>query len=146
MDDEQAIRVTMRRILENQGYQVKTAATGQEAIKKTNKQKFNLMLIDIRLPDFEGIELLDRLREDLQRTRKIIITGYPTLQNAIDSVNKKADAYLLKPVDPDHLLAIISEQLSLQQEENSFSEGKVAEFIDSRSREYSSNQRLLSLL
>ena len=64
--------------------------------------------------------------------RKIIITGYPTLQNAVAAVNKGADAYVMKPFEVEKILQTIREQLKKQEEEKRFSEEKVAEFIETR--------------
>jgi DNA-binding NtrC family response regulator len=64
-----------------------------------------------------------------------MVTGYPSTQNAIEALNKNADAYLIKPVDIEKLLNTIKEQLKLQEEERNFSEQKVAEFIESRVKE-----------
>jgi len=64
--------------------------------------------------------------------RKIIVTGYPTLQNAIAAVNKGADAYIVKPFEVDKILEIIREQLKKQKEESHYSEEKVVEFIETR--------------
>ena len=71
------------------------------------------------------------------RTRKIMVTGYPSMQNAITALNKNADAYIMKPVDLEKLLAMILEQLQLQKDEMKFSEQKVAEFIETRIKELS---------
>jgi len=92
-------------------------------------------LIDIRLPDMEGIELLTKFRETTPRMRKVIVTGYPTLQNAVDAVNKGADAYIVKPFDVEKVLKTIQEQLSKQQTEKEYSQERVAEFIEARVRE-----------
>jgi len=64
---------------------------------------YNAALIDIRLPDMEGTELLTRMKDTVPKVRKIIITGYPSMKNAIEAVNRKADAYVLKPVDVEKL-------------------------------------------
>jgi DNA-binding NtrC family response regulator len=109
--------------------------SAREAIKKTDKKFYNLALIDIRLPDMEGIELLMKMRDTTPRMRKIIITGYPTLQNAVDAVNKGADAYVTKPFDVERVLNTISEQLRKQEQEKKYSQDKVAEFIETRVRE-----------
>jgi len=61
-----------------------------------------------------------------------MVTGYPTVQNAVTAINKNADAYLLKPVDIEKLLQVVKEQLRAQEEERNFSEEKVAEFIEAR--------------
>jgi DNA-binding NtrC family response regulator len=135
VDDDENIRKTMTAILEDEGYIVDSAANGKEALEKTNSATYNLALLDIRLPDMEGVELLNLMKDSLPRTRKIMVTGYPSVQNAISAVNKRADAYLIKPVDVEKLLETVKEQLKLQEEENNFTEMKVAEFIESRVKE-----------
>jgi len=80
------------------------------------------------------------MKEYVPRTRKIMVTGFPTIQNAVTAVNKKADAYLLKPVDVEKLLEIVKEQLRFQEEEKEFSETKVAAFIEARIKEVSTSQ------
>lgn len=92
-------------ILEDEGYAVDTAGTAKKAVEKTKKNFYNLALIDIRLPDMEGIELITKMKDKTPKMRKIIITGYPTLQNAIEAVNRGADAYILKPFDVNKVLA-----------------------------------------
>ena len=112
-----------------------TAETGQTGIQKSEKAFYNLALIDVRLPDMEGIELLTKLHETKPKMRKIIVTGYPTLQNAVSAVNKGADAYVMKPFDVEKILLTIKDQLKKQVEEKQFSEEKIAEFIETRVRE-----------
>src|SRR5512139_3806370 len=137
VDDDVTIRSTMEAILEDEGYSVDSAANGKEAIKKTQEQIYNLALLDIRLPDMEGVELLKLLKDGVPRTRKIMVTGYPSMQNAISALNKNADAYLRKPVEVETLLATVKQQLAEQEAELKFSEQKVADFIESRVKEVS---------
>jgi DNA-binding NtrC family response regulator len=137
VDDDETIRRTMKAILEDEGYTVDLAATGKEAIQKSEKTAYNIALLDIRLPDIEGVELLKQLKDSIPRTRKVMVTGYPSMQNAIAALNKNADAYLVKPVDVEKLLSTVRDQLRLQEEEKQFSEVKVAEFIESRVKELS---------
>ncbi len=139
VDDDETIRITMKAILEDEGYIVDLAASGKEAVQKTNETVYNLALLDIRLPDMEGVELLKLMKETVPRTRKIMVTGYPSIQNAISAVNKNADAYLLKPVDVEKLLENVEKQLQAQEDERKFSEEKVAEFIESRVNDISVN-------
>ncbi len=139
VDDDETIRTTMKVILQDEGYIVDLAASGKEAIQKTQETSYNIALLDIRLPDVEGIELLKLLKDGVPRTRKIMVTGYPSMQNAISALNKNADAYLLKPVDVEKLLNTVKEQLYAQESERKFSEQKVAEFIESRVKEISTN-------
>jgi len=127
----------MKAILEDEGYKVDIAATGREAIKKTEETAYNVALLDIRLPDMEGVELLKLMKDAVPRTRKIMVTGYPSMQNAITALNKNADAYMIKPVDIEKLLNTVKEQIKLQEDEKEFTELKVAEFIEPRVKEMS---------
>lgn len=127
----------MAAILREEGYIVDLAVDGGEAIQKSEETVYNVALLDIRLPDMEGVELLKLMKDAVPRTRKIMMTGYPSMQNAISALNKNADAYLIKPVNLEKLLSIVNEQLKLQENERRYSEHKVAEFIETRVRELS---------
>ena len=140
VDDDENIRNTLKAILDDEGYVVDTAVTGGEAIQKTRKTAYNVALLDIRLPDMEGVDLLKLIKDSVPKTRKIMLTGYPSMQNAISALNKNADAYLIKPIEIETLLATVKNQLKLQEGEREFSEQKVAEFIESRVKELSVNQ------
>jgi len=135
VDDDESIRTVLSTILSDEGYSVDMARTGKEAVKKSNTKLYNLALIDIHLPDTEGTTLLTRIKKASPRMRKIIITGYPSLQNAVDALNKGADAYVMKPFDMRKVLATIEDQLEKQEEEMMFSQEKVAEFIETRVKE-----------
>ncbi|MGB9756405.1 MAG: response regulator [Candidatus Bathyarchaeales archaeon] len=141
VDDDENIRKVLTTILEEEGYLVDSAETAKKAIEKTKKKFYNLALIDIRLPDMEGIELLTRMKDTTPKMRKVIITGYPTLQNAIEAVNRGADAYIVKPFDMDKVLFTIREQLRKQEDEKRYSQEKVAEFIETRVRELEVEKR-----
>jgi len=135
VDDDENIRKVLTKILEDEGYTVESVGTAKEAIEITKRKFYNLALIDIRLPDMEGVKLLTKIRDTTPKMRKIIITGYPTLRNAIEAVNKGADAYIVKPFDMDKALNVIKEQLRKQLEEKRYSQEKVAEFIETRVKE-----------
>jgi DNA-binding NtrC family response regulator len=135
VDDDESIRKVLETILEGEGHIVDTAENGEEAIKKSNEKFYNLGLIDIRLPDMEGTELLTKIKDTTPRMRKIIITGYPSLQNAIEALNRGADAYITKPFDMENVLKTIKEQLKKQEEEKKYSQEKVKDFIETRVRE-----------
>jgi len=143
VDDDENIRKVLTTILEDEGYDVETADTAKTAIEKTERKTYNIALIDIRLPDMEGIELLTKMRATTPRLRKIIITGYPTMQNAVEAVNKGADAYVLKPFNVEKVLSIIKEQLQKQNEEKMYSQEKVAEFIETRVRQIENEKALI---
>jgi DNA-binding NtrC family response regulator len=123
-------------VLKTKGYEVDIAKTGLEAIEKTENKWYNLALIDINLPDVNGIELLTRLKEGTPKMRKVILTGYPTMPNAVDAVNKQANAYLIKPVELPTLFETIKTQLEQQESEQKFDEEKMGEFMKTRAREF----------
>jgi DNA-binding NtrC family response regulator len=116
IDDDQSVRTTTAAILENEGYVVDTAENGKEAIEKSNADPYRVALIDFRLPDMEGTKLLTALRETTPKMVKIMVTGYPSIDNAIECVNKHADAYFIKPVNYENLLSAIRELIQKQQE------------------------------
>lgn len=138
VDDDKVLLKSFKEVLESEGYLVDTAMTGREAIEKSEANFYNLTLIDIRLADMEGTELLARIRETTPKMVKIMITGYPSLESAKDSVNKGADGYLLKPVDMTELLNMIRDRLSKQEEAKKYSEEKVKEYIETRAKEQDS--------
>jgi DNA-binding response OmpR family regulator len=109
VDDDKSILRFMRTILEKNHYMVITAETAREALSKCTKTVFDLALLDIKLPDMSGIELLGRLQD--KSMVKIIITGFASQQNSIDALNLGADGYLVKPVKPIDLLDTIKEHL-----------------------------------
>jgi len=137
VDDDDSIRKVLEAILEDKGYAVDSVGTARKAIEIMKKKFYNVGLIDIRLPDMEGTELLSRIRETTPKMRKIIITGFPTLQNAIDAVNRRADAYIMKPFNMGKVLETIEDQLTRQREESKYSQERVAEFIETRVKELS---------
>ena len=132
IDDEESIRSVMTKILEEEGFVVDTARNGKQAIEKSKINFYNLAFIDIKLPDIEGTELLTALKDSTPRMIKIIITGHPSLQNAIKAVNKGADAYIVKPFNVENILRTIREQLRRQQQAKKYSQEKVIEFIETR--------------
>jgi DNA-binding NtrC family response regulator len=133
IDDDEAVVKSMARLLEFEGYLVDTAETGEEAVEKSKHNFYNLALIDIRLPDMEGTQLLTAMRDTTPRMVKIILTGYPSMNNAIDAVNKGADGFITKPIiDTDGFLQKIKEHLRKQEESEHYSEQKVADFIETR--------------
>jgi two-component system response regulator AtoC len=135
VDDDESIRKSLTAVLRDEGYAVDVAASGGEAIRKSEETVYNLALIDIKLPDMEGIDILTRMKDTVPKVRKIIMTGFPSVQNAIAAVNRKADAYLVKPLEVEKLLDTIREQLKLQENEKQYNEQKVTEFIETRVRQ-----------
>jgi DNA-binding NtrC family response regulator len=127
VDDNEGILETLSAILEMEGYRTDTAKNGMEAIEKSKMNFYDMALLDIRLPDVEGIKLLTKIEAIRPRIIKIIVTGSAPLENEIEAL-KLADAYILKPVNPENLLTIIKKKLKAQtvqtKEQNKGANGK----------------------
>jgi len=134
VDDDECICKTLSTILQSEGYQTTTATTAKKAIEKAKTQFFNIALLDIKLPDMEGTQLLAQLQETSPQTIKIMITGYPSLKNAVDALNYGADSYIMKPVDPAELLKTIRNKLETQQKTEKITKEKLAEWIQFQAR------------
>jgi DNA-binding NtrC family response regulator len=132
VDDDPSIRQTMSVILQREGYAVDTAENGEEAIGKSEANSYTLALIDVRLPDLEGTRLLTLLRETVPRMVKIMVTGYPVIDNAIDAISRGADGYLTKPVSKEKLLKTVTEQLMKRDKEYVFNQEKLNDYLSSR--------------
>jgi two-component system response regulator HydG len=126
VEDDKAIIKSFKDILQSEGYSVDSAETGREAIQKSKAQFYNLVLLDIKLPDMEGTKLLTTMHETSPKMVKIMITGYPSLENAVEALNMGADAYIMKPVNPEKLLALIEEKLKKQSQAEKMTEEKTA--------------------
>jgi DNA-binding NtrC family response regulator len=131
VDDDKLVRDSLQSLIANAGYIVEVAKSGEEAASKSAETYYNVVLIDIRLPDISGIELLSKMKEYVPKTRKIILTGYPDLETAIEAVNKKANGYLVKPFDPEALLKVLDDQIREQDMELKYTQEKVVEYIKS---------------
>ena len=135
VEDDENIRKTMENILQQKEYETDTAKTGHEAEQKAKDRIYNLALLDIKLPDMEGTQLLTKLQESSPKMMKIMVTGYPSLENAMEALNQGADAYVTKPVKPTNLLELIKEKLDEQKQAEKMTENKVTDWIKTRARE-----------
>jgi len=146
VDDDRGILKSFKELLEPEGYSVDTAETALETVEQCKAHPYNLAIIDIKLRDVEGTDLLARVHEILPRARKIMITGYPSLDNAVDSVNFQADAYIIKPVNPEAFLRVVAENMSKQLEAEKMTEDKLVGWVESRFEETRRNRSKRKLL
>ena len=111
VEDDSFILTFTSKNLKSQGYLVTTAMTGKDALAKVQTSNYNLVLLDIGLPDITGTEILKKIREINQDIIVIMMTGNPQLDSSIDSVNYGADGYLIKPVNDTDLVDIVEEKI-----------------------------------
>lgn len=111
IDDERSIRNILKEILELEGYQVDTATNGQEGFEKIQKQYYDLVICDIKMPIIDGIELLEKAKEYREDLQFIMISGHGTMETAIESTKKGAFDYIEKPPDMNRLLLSVRNAL-----------------------------------
>ncbi len=106
LDDDPAVTLSCKRILGAEGYTISTAERAEEALKKIEKEEFDLLITDIRLPDKSGIEVLRETRVIQPELDVVVITGYPTLEDAKESIRLGAFEYIEKPFTPEFMLNV----------------------------------------
>jgi two-component system response regulator HydG len=111
VDDEKIVRESLYFWFENAGYHVETAASGIQALEKLETDAFDIMFVDIKMPGMDGIELLEKIKQDYPDTIVIIITAYGSIESAIKAMQAGASDYLLKPFKPDYLSLVMEKIL-----------------------------------
>ena len=114
IDDEKNIRDIFSLLLEEKGYLVETAETGEGGLSKARKFSPDTILLDMNLPDLSGIEVLSRIKKFLPQAEVIIITAFGTVKSAVEATKLGAYDYLEKPVDNEELLLLISRALEVK--------------------------------
>ena len=107
VDDELIVRDSLKELLEDEGFTVDMAGSGPEALEKLSQQPFSLMLADIKMPGMDGVELLEKAREDHPDLVVVMMTAYATVETAVTAMKLGARDYLIKPFQPDTLLPLV---------------------------------------
>ncbi|MHB2148003.1 sigma-54-dependent transcriptional regulator [Calditrichota bacterium LG25] len=136
VDDEVSFRVHLRHVFERKGYQVAEAADGFEAIEKAKETLFDVVLLDIILPDIDGIEVLKQLHSSSPFTQIIMMTGNATVENAIASMKLGAYDYLVKPFDFEELSILVNRAFELARLKREREAAEHEKFLKSRFEEF----------
>jgi DNA-binding NtrC family response regulator len=112
VDDEESLRTVLSTELLSEGYEVGTAADGDEAVTEMGKTAFDLILLDIKMPRMNGFEVLKHVKDKHPRTKVIMLTGFADLKNAIESKKLGAEDFVSKPYDLVDLLTTIERVMS----------------------------------
>jgi heterodisulfide reductase subunit A len=107
VDDEFIVRDSLKEWLEDEGFQVDTAESGAEALEKIKKEDIHLMLLDIKMPGMDGVEVLKRAGEIDPELPVVMMTAYATVETAVEAMKIGALDYLMKPFDPDSLVPLV---------------------------------------
>ncbi|MEW6511837.1 MAG: sigma-54 dependent transcriptional regulator [Bacteroidota bacterium] len=114
VDDELIVRESLGKWFREDGYRVDTAENAAAALRKLQTSRWNLMLVDIKMPGMDGIELLQRVRETDKSVTVIIITAFATVDTAVKALKEGAYDYITKPIDPDYLDHMVEKALAQQ--------------------------------
>jgi two-component system response regulator HydG len=121
VDDEKIVRESLFHWFTKVGHTVEKASSGFEALEKLEKNPFDLLFVDIRMPEMNGIELLEKVKAEYPETIVIIITAYASIETAVNAMKLGASDYLLKPFRPDYLSLVmekVTQQRKLSSEYN----------------------------
>jgi PAS domain S-box-containing protein len=111
VDDEKGIREGCRRILAAEGYQVNVAENGKEGVEKVRSEQYDLVLVDLMMPVMGGLDMMEQVREHDPEVIMIVITGFATIETAVEAMKHGAYDYVPKPFTPDQLIAVINRGL-----------------------------------
>ena len=103
IDDEVAVNNNIRKILEKKGYSVDQAISREEALEKINESSYPVIMLDLKMPGVKGLELLQSIRERRPEAMVVIITGYASIETAVETARMGAVGYLAKPFTPDEI-------------------------------------------
>jgi len=102
-DDEEAMRDACRQVLATEGFVLKEAASGEEALAAIRRESFDLVILDLRMPRVDGMEILRIIQQESPGTATVVITGYPSVESAVEAMKRGAADFLPKPFTPEVL-------------------------------------------
>ena len=111
VEDKDSLRRMLADALVAKGHEVEVARNGNSAIEKTKEAHYDLVLTDLRLPEMDGLQVLEAVKENSPETQVIVMTAYGTVETAVEAMRKGAYDFLTKPFDPDHLSVLIDRAL-----------------------------------
>jgi DNA-binding NtrC family response regulator len=111
IDDEEIVRISCRKCLTPEGYEVDVAANGADGLRLTRENHYDLVLTDLKMPDMDGMEFLMTMKEMQPKAKVIMITGYSTVEHAEEATRLGAYNYIEKPFTPDTLISAVNDAL-----------------------------------
>ena len=111
IDDDASVLRNFKRLLVEEGYDVWGVKTGKEALAEVDHRSFDVMLIDFKLPDMDGTDLVEKMGKKAKGSVKLMITGFPTIEASIRALDLGIDSFVEKPVKSEDLLDLINQKL-----------------------------------
>jgi DNA-binding NtrC family response regulator len=133
IDDDDGILKSLRSVLEHRHMEVSTARTPSTAFRILKESMIDVVLLDVRLPEMDGMEVLKHIKRSYPSIEVLLLTGYPSVDTALEGVNQGSYAYITKPADPDELAAKIRRANEARQESIRREQQKI---VDEMTRKY----------
>ncbi|GAG05194.1 unnamed protein product, partial [marine sediment metagenome] len=111
IDDEEVMRDSCKQILSRQGHNVKLAEDGYQGLELLKEKSFDLVILDLKMPGIDGMEVLEKIKESSPETAVVVITGYATVESAVEAMKRGAYDFLPKPFTPEEFRLIIERAL-----------------------------------
>jgi ActR/RegA family two-component response regulator len=126
VDDNKPFCITLKEAIENSGYAAETALCGREAIEQQKENSYDLVFVDIKLPDMSGHDVVNEMSEICSATEFIYVTGHSSIDSAIEAVRQqRVLSYEVKPLDPDRILSAIRQFTERRQMEKRLKEAEL---------------------
>ena len=147
IEDDDSISLALKVFFEGRGYSVMSASNGEEGLKIALKQIPDTVILDLRLPDIYGIEILQEIKKNYPEISVIIMTGYGEVKEAVEAMRHGAEYYFQKPIDLDELAVIVEKSIGIKQIRQEVKLNKVGHYpIIGRSKQTQGLIHMINLL
>ncbi len=118
IDDEEIVHASLKKILTRAGHQIESVFLAKEGLERLTEEQFDLIIVDLMMPEMNGIQFLEQLRQSGSRIPVLMVTGYPTISTAVKALRLGAMDYIAKPFTRKELLSPVQRALSMPEEES----------------------------
>jgi len=115
IDDEEVVGESLRKTLKAEGYEIDIAHNGQEGLRKARMEHFDLIIVDLKMPDISGLDVIAKIKEEQPETMIVMITGYSTVDSATTALRTGAFDYLPKPFTPEEISSVVEKALETKE-------------------------------
>lgn len=115
VDDELLIRDLLYDFFNGQGWDISVAEDGEKALQVMKTKEFDLVLSDIKMPEMDGLALTSRLKEAHPELPVVLMTGFPSVDTAVEALRQKVDDYVIKPFNINHLYKLVEAKIKVSE-------------------------------
>jgi formate/nitrite transporter len=115
IDDEEIVGESLRKTFKGEGYEIDTAYSGEEGLQKARRESFDLMIVDLKMPDISGLDVIKKIKEEQPETMMVMITGYSSVDSATEALKTGAFDYIPKPFTPEEISTVVEKALETKE-------------------------------